>query len=433
MRYGRHSARAGRHRRRGRVPGTRVPSASTDTPPSRLVGTTLYADRLNSSSLSARPDEQPLQTSGSARWDWRVTTAHRQGYHKYGQPIAAGYDPSPEARDRFAADAPEARVYDTVEALLADPEVGVIDVATPHHRSDPSAGDRSRSPRPASPDAHPEAVRVHLRLTPLEIGDGDRSGGRGADGQPEHVLHPWLVAAHRRRDDGCVVGEPSFAQVSVQYRFDLRTSTRGSARTTGGGPARSPFTTSVCFSCCSAALRVGLRGYRSRRLTARRHHRRIRASAAALSVRQSVAVTSTGTYYGTDPIPHGNEKLWVQGRKGSSTGGPKAACRSLGGAAPIRRQARRVGCRTPVVPGCVRADHGALPPSRSPQAEPLCSVTDNLHVMAVIEAAYRSSDRESRRAAGGDHGIPLRTRSTAPAGLTAYNEWAPPQLVEVTA
>ena len=45
--------------------------------------------------------------------------------------IVAGADPRPEARARFAADF-GARVYDSVEAMCADPEVEAIYIATPH-------------------------------------------------------------------------------------------------------------------------------------------------------------------------------------------------------------------------------------------------------------------------------------------------------------
>jgi phthalate 4,5-cis-dihydrodiol dehydrogenase len=45
--------------------------------------------------------------------------------------LVAAADPRPEARARFAADFP-ARIYATVEALCADPDVEIVYVATPH-------------------------------------------------------------------------------------------------------------------------------------------------------------------------------------------------------------------------------------------------------------------------------------------------------------
>jgi len=45
--------------------------------------------------------------------------------------LVAAADPRPEARERFAAEF-EARSYDDVEALCADPDVEVVYVATPH-------------------------------------------------------------------------------------------------------------------------------------------------------------------------------------------------------------------------------------------------------------------------------------------------------------
>ena len=45
--------------------------------------------------------------------------------------IVAGADPREEARSKFRADF-NAKVFDSVEKLAADPEVNVVYVATPH-------------------------------------------------------------------------------------------------------------------------------------------------------------------------------------------------------------------------------------------------------------------------------------------------------------
>jgi predicted dehydrogenase len=50
-----------------------------------------------------------------------------------GLPVVAGFDPNPEAVAQFREDEPGATVPGSLDALLTDPAVEVIDLAAPHH------------------------------------------------------------------------------------------------------------------------------------------------------------------------------------------------------------------------------------------------------------------------------------------------------------
>src|SRR4051812_22901966 len=148
-----------------------------------------------------------------------ITVAHRQGYHLYGQPVGAGYDPQAEARARFAEQEPGATVYDSLEDLLGDPRVAVVDVATPHHRE-------TRLPvvQQIADAGIPMLIQKPLAYTyaeAVEMVDAiERNGVVGMVNQ-NMCFTPGslrLVDALMRDE---VVGRPDFAQVTVQYVFDL--------------------------------------------------------------------------------------------------------------------------------------------------------------------------------------------------------------------
>ena len=102
-----------------------------------------------------------------------------------------------------------------------------------------------------------------------------------------------------------------------------------------------------------------------------------------------LVLVSTGTYYGTEPVPHGNEAVWVQGPTGLveapegdvvSRAAPRAASNAA-------RSPRTPGTWFPHAFGLTMAHfRQALAAGKTP----LCSVQDNLNVMAVLEATYRS-------------------------------------------
>src|SRR4051812_11241668 len=62
--------------------------------------------------------------------------------------VAAGVDPSPQMRARFAEAFPDAQVYDSPEALLAQPVIDAVVIAVPtgHHQTVASAVLAARIP-----------------------------------------------------------------------------------------------------------------------------------------------------------------------------------------------------------------------------------------------------------------------------------------------
>ena len=62
----------------------------------------------------------------------QITEVHRDGYRCFGLPVVAGTDLSEEVRQKFANQNPTARTHATLEQMLEDSEVDVFDVAAPH-------------------------------------------------------------------------------------------------------------------------------------------------------------------------------------------------------------------------------------------------------------------------------------------------------------
>jgi predicted dehydrogenase len=103
-------------------------------------------------------------------------------------------------------------------------------------------------------------------------------------------------------------------------------------------------------------------------------------------------VTSTGTYYGANPIPHGNEMIWIQGPDGVVDWRPEGPLEfSRRGAERIERSRIEWDSTAKWFPDAFGLTMAHFRQSLAAGAEPLCSVDDNLYVMAVIEAAYLSS------------------------------------------
>ena len=60
-----------------------------------------------------------------------VKLAHLPAYTDYGVDVVGVYDEAPEATDGIRARFPVVgRVFDSVEELLADPRIDVVDIAT---------------------------------------------------------------------------------------------------------------------------------------------------------------------------------------------------------------------------------------------------------------------------------------------------------------
>ncbi|WP_369052793.1 Gfo/Idh/MocA family protein [Kineococcus terrestris] len=320
-----------------------------------------------------------------------ITTAHRAGYRLYDQPVVAGYDPDPAARERLRVDTPTAVAHTDLADLLADPAVGVVDLATPHHRS-------TRLPvvERIAEAGKPFLVQKPMGMTYADALDLVRvaeAGGVTGMVNQNMCFTPSAIALTRALLVDRVVGEPSYAQLLVQYRFDLpdhpwfgkdeRWWTVGltvhhlgllqllfgppeTVYALTGHDVTQPGVTSDGWGHLALRYPSGLQ----------------------------LVLVSTGTYYGTEEVRHGNEAVWVQGSGGLVDWRPEGevviSTRCDGGSRVERRSVppHTSGTWFPHAFGLTMAHlRQALAAGRAP----LCSVQDNLAVMAVLEATYRSS------------------------------------------
>lgn len=320
-----------------------------------------------------------------------ITGPHREGYRLYSQPVVAGYDPDPAARARLSEDSPTATVHTSLADLLADPAVGVIDLATPHHRA-------ARLPvvEDIVAAGKPFLVQKPLAMTyseALELVECAESGGVVGMVNQNMCFTPSAIALQQALLGDRLVGEPSYAQLVAQYQFDtdyhpwfgkddrwwtvgLSVHHLGLLQVLFGPPERVYAMTGRDVSQPG----VTVDGWGHLALT--------------YPSGLQVVVVSTGTYYGTEPVRHGNEAVWVQGPDGVIDWRPEGdvvLSRRVDGGGEIDRRSiepTERGTWFPHAFGLTMAHfRQALAAARSP----LCSLGDNLYVMAVIEATYRSS------------------------------------------
>ena len=319
-----------------------------------------------------------------------ITVPHRAGYRLYDQPVVAGYDPDPAARERMSADTPEATAHTSLADLLADERVGVVDLATPHHRATrlpvlqqiTAAGKPFLVQKPLAM-SYPEALEL------VEVAEA--AGVTGMVNQ-NMCFTPSAIALERAVVQDRVVGEPSYAQLTAQYQFDTdyhpwfgkddRWWTAGLSIHHLGllqllfGP---PQTVHALTGHDVAQPGVTRDGWGHLAL----HYR---------SGLQLVLV-STGTYYGTDPVRHGNEAVWIQGPDGLVDWRPEGdvvISRRVDGGGDVERRSVAPHTRGTWFPHAFGLTMAHFRQALAARRTPLCSVQDNLNVMAVLEATYRS-------------------------------------------
>lgn len=317
-----------------------------------------------------------------------ITEIHRAGYELYSQPVVAGADPNAAARERFAADRTDAAVYERVEDLLADPAVGVIDLATPHHRN-------TRVPLMERIAASGKPVLIQKPLAmnyrdALEVTEICERSGVTAMVNQNMCFSPAALALERALLVDRAVGTPTYGQIQLQYRFDtdyhpwfgkddrwwtigLTVHHLGLLQLLFGPPA------SVYAMLGQDTGQPGVTkdGYGHLALT--------------YPDGLQVLVVSTGTYYGTDSVRHGEEKVWVQGTEGIVDWSPHTSGTiSRRGPAGIERTSLDPPFDGRWFPHAFGLTMAHFRDSVRLGLSPRCSVTDNLHVMAVVEAAYRS-------------------------------------------
>jgi len=319
-----------------------------------------------------------------------ITVPHREGYRLYGQPVVAGYDPAPQARARFIADTPAATAHGSLAELLADPRVGVVDLATPHHRSTrlpvveeiAAAGKPFLVQKPLAM-SYPEALEL------VEVAEA--AGVVGMVNQ-NMCFTPSAIALERALVGDRVVGEPAYAQLLCQYQFDLdfhpwfgkdeRWWTAGLSIHHLGllqllfGP---PETVYALTGHDVSQPGVTVDGW---------GHLALRYPGGL-----QLVLVSTGTYYGPEPVRHGAEAVWVQGPQGQVDWHPEGdvvVSTRVDGGGDIERRSIVPHTRGTWFPHAFGLTMAHFRQALAAGRTPLCSVQDNLNVMAVLEATYRS-------------------------------------------
>lgn len=355
-----------------------------------------------------------------------ITVPHREGYRLYGQPLVAGFDPDETARRRFADDSPGAQVHTSLAALLADPAVGVIDLAVPHHREV-----RLPTLTRIAEAGKPFLVQKPMGMTyadALELVQIAEANGVVGMVNQNMVFTPSAIALAKVLLDERAIGDPFYAQLLCQYRFDTdyhpwfgkdeRWWTAGlsvhhlgllqllfgppeSVHALVGGDPTQPGVTADGWGHLALRYPSGMQ----------------------------LTLVSTGTYYGTDPVRHGNEAVWIQGPDGLIDWRPEGdvvvSTRADEGEGEERRSIppHTRGTWFPHAFGLTMAHlRQALAAGRTP----LVSVQDNLAAMAVLEATYRS---------GAEHRVvPLveimgdrYDPAYGPGYHHGFSQWQPPQ------
>lgn len=306
--------------------------------------------------------------------------------------MVAGYDISEPARESFRQEVPGASAYTSLDALLEDPAVAFIDLATPHYR-------HMRLPlvEKIAASGKPLLIQKPLAMTyddALEVASLLKNGPTAMVNQ-NMCFAPGSLTVERALMVERRVGSPSYGQLMMQYQFDTdyhpwfgrdeRWWTVGLTVHHLGltqllfGPPRSVY---ALLGRDVSQPGVSHEGYGHLSLT--------------YPDGLQVILVSTGTYYGVHPVRHGNEQGWIQGAEGLldwSPAGPVTFSTRAGGGKVLREELEvRPGTWFPDAFGLAMAH---LQDAEAKQLAPLCSVSDNLYVAATIEAAYRSA-AESR-------------------------------------
>jgi predicted dehydrogenase len=147
----------------------------------------------------------------------------------------------------------------------------------------------------------------------------------------------------------------------------------------------------------------------------------------------NVAIISTGTYYGTDRVPHGNEKIWVQGPDGLVDWRPEEGLtlsRRTDSGFDVSRVEWDLDRRW--FPDAFGLTMAHFRQALAAGETPLCAIHDNLYVSALIEAAYLSSVENRVVALAEVMGD--RWNPTYGTGWShGFTQWAPPAVVGVQA
>jgi predicted dehydrogenase len=320
-----------------------------------------------------------------------ITQAHRSGYHLFGLPVVAGCDPDEDARQRFRAGEPDAGVYGTLDEFLADERVEVVDLATPHRRE-------TRVPQVERIAAAGKPVYIQKPLgftyaDALEmVGLVERAGVPGMVNQ-NMCFAPGALTLARQVVDERVIGDPFYAEIHLRLWFDTplehwygkeqRWWTIGCTVHQLAvihqvlGPPETVYAIAGTDPKQPGVTHDGFGNMLLRYANGR-----------------SAAILSTGAYYGQNQTTWLGERSYFQGPDGVidwHVEEPYALIKRADtqpGGSRVDASVAVEGAWFPDAFG-LAMDHFQYCVQH--RQTPLCSVQDNLYVMATCEAVYRSS------------------------------------------
>jgi len=354
-----------------------------------------------------------------------ITDVHTTAYAKFGLPLVAGYDPAPAARERFAQRCPDVRLYASLDELLADPRVAVVDVATPHYRA-------SRVPVLATVAAarKPAFIQKPLAMTyadALEIADAFEKAGVPTMVNQNMCFTPGALGLPHLLLEDKVVGAPFLAHLELRFRFDCAPEHwfgKDERWWTIGLTVHHLGLLQMLFGPPVQVYAVTGKDPAQPGVTHDGYGHLVMTYATGLHL----TLLSTGTYYGLHPIGHTHEQLWVQGPLGIIDWTPQD-----GYAVTLRANldsdepAQRTQVAGKWFPDAFGLGMAHFQQALAAGAAPLCSVQDNLYVMAVIEATYRST--QEKRAVDLTEIMGDRYDSSYGSGwFHGYRAWQPPAI-----
>lgn len=359
----------------------------------------------------------------------QITEVHRDGYRRFGIPVVAGFDIAEAARARFAEQDPQAKVYERLEDLLADPAVGVVDLATPEFRE-------ARLPPLRSIAAAGKPVLVQKPLgscyaDAAEAADILRDAGVPGMVNQNMCFTPGVLAALEPLMQRRLLGEPFLARAYSNSVFDIPETNWFGKHERWWTLGLTVHPLSVLHLLLGPPETVHAVLGRDPAQPGVRHegfgHLLLRYPASRYPAGLAAAVYSSGTYYGP---PEKVAELMIQGPEGIASIESGSGCtlslrasREDPDEAERHRRIERPGRWFPDAFGLVMAH---FQDALARQQTPLCSVEDNLYVMALIEAAYVSHSRsEAVRLAEvmGERHDP----SYGPGWLHGMRDWTPPE------
>lgn len=322
-----------------------------------------------------------------------IAATHREGYDALGLSVVAGYDIATAALAGFREERPDAAAYDQLSALLADPAVGVVDVAAPHQQGLRTelleavlkAGKPALVQKPLAvsyPEAEQIAVLAERFGVPVMV-------NQNMCFAPNLLGLQHLVCVER------LIGTPSYAQIRTEAKFDTDRHPWYGRYTRWWTAAVGVHHLALAHHLLGPPETVyALIGHEPGQPGVTGNDGYGHLALKYANGMQALVILS-GTYYGAHQVSHGSEFIWVQGPDGGVDCRPDGDLVVSTRRSDSRRNIDRI-TRPRMISGdwfpmgfglSMRHFQDAL----AEGVAPWCSITDNLYVVAAIEAAYRSA------------------------------------------